>query len=70
VGIIKAVRQATGSGLKEAKDLVDRAKTVPTAIKAVDPERLLALHRELELLECGIRMLTPDEAIVYGVMSV
>lgn len=67
--IIKAVRNATGLGLKEAKDLVDRARTLPTCIKTINNERLTTLHRELEILECGVQILGPSEALVYGVMS-
>ncbi len=39
VGVIKAVREITGLGLKEAKDLVDGApKTVKEAIPKADAE--------------------------------
>ena len=39
VGVIKAVREITGLGLKEAKDLVDGApKTVKEAISKADAE--------------------------------
>jgi large subunit ribosomal protein L7/L12 len=39
VGVIKAVREITGLGLKEAKDLVDGApKTVKEAITKADAE--------------------------------
>ena len=39
VGVIKAVREITGPGLKEAKDLVDGApKTVKEAISKADAE--------------------------------
>lgn len=46
VGVIKAVRGATGLGLKEAKDLVEAA---PKAIKeAVSKAEAEALKKELE----------------------
>ncbi|MGK5064891.1 50S ribosomal protein L7/L12 [Janthinobacterium sp. LB3P112] len=39
VGVIKAVREITGLGLKEAKDLVDAApKTVKEAVSKADAE--------------------------------
>nr|WP_314627236.1 50S ribosomal protein L7/L12 [uncultured Janthinobacterium sp.] len=39
VGVIKAVREITGLGLKEAKDLVDGApKTVKEAVSKADAE--------------------------------
>ena len=46
VAVIKAVRGATGLGLKEAKDLVDSA---PAALKeGVSKEEAEALKKELE----------------------
>ena len=46
VGVIKAVREITGLGLKEAKDLVDGApKTVKEAISKADAE---AAKKKLE----------------------
>lgn len=46
INVIKAVREATGLGLKEAKDLVDGApKTVKEAISKADAE---ALKKKLE----------------------
>ena len=46
VGVIKAVREITGLGLKEAKDLVDGApKPVKEAIPKADAE---ALKKQLE----------------------
>lgn len=46
VGVIKAVREITGLGLKEAKDLVDAApKTVKEAIPKADAE---AAKKKLE----------------------
>ena len=33
LGVIKAVKEALGLGLKEAKDLVDKAGTEPTTLK-------------------------------------
>lgn len=41
IGVIKVVREATGLGLKEAKDLVDGApKTVKEGINKADAEEL------------------------------
>ena len=46
VGVIKAVREITGQGLKEAKDLVDGApKTVKEALPKADAE---AAKKKLE----------------------
>ncbi|HET6399837.1 MAG TPA: 50S ribosomal protein L7/L12 [Candidatus Kapabacteria bacterium] len=46
INVIKAVREATGLGLKEAKDLVDGApKTVKEALSKADAE---ALKKKLE----------------------
>jgi large subunit ribosomal protein L7/L12 len=46
IGIIKAVREATGLGLKEAKDIVDAApKVVKEAIPKADAE---ALKKKIE----------------------
>ena len=46
VGVIKAVREITGLGLKEAKDLVDGApKTVKEAMPKADAE---AAKKKLE----------------------
>ncbi len=43
IKVIKAVREATGLGLKEAKDLVDSApSTVKEAIPKADAEKLAA----------------------------
>lgn len=42
IAVIKAVREATGLGLKEAKDLVDAApKTVKEAMPKEDAEKLV-----------------------------
>lgn len=42
IAVIKAVREATGLGLKEAKDLVDSApKTVKEAMPKEDAEKLV-----------------------------
>ena len=42
IAVIKAVREATGLGLKEAKDLVDSApKTVKEAMAKEDAEKLV-----------------------------
>lgn len=38
IGIIKIVREITGLGLKEAKDLVDAVATAPKEIKASAPK--------------------------------
>ena len=52
VSVIKAVREATGLGLKEAKDLVDGApKPVKEAISKADAE---ALKKKLE--EAGAKV--------------
>jgi large subunit ribosomal protein L7/L12 len=52
INVIKAVREATGLGLKEAKDLVDGApKTVKEAIPKADAE---ALKKKLE--EAGAKV--------------
>ncbi len=46
IAVIKAVREATGLGLKEAKDLVDGApKAIQTGLSADDAE---ALKKKLE----------------------
>ena len=48
-GVIKVVRAATGRGLKDAKDLVDKCpKTLKEAISKEDAEKLVA-----ELKEAG-----------------
>ena len=52
INVIKAVREATGLGLKEAKDLVDGApKTVKEAVAKADAE---ALKKKLE--EAGAKV--------------
>jgi large subunit ribosomal protein L7/L12 len=52
INVIKAVREATGLGLKEAKDLVDGApKTVKEALSKADAE---ALKKKLE--EAGAKV--------------
>ncbi len=52
INVIKAVREATGLGLKEAKDLVDGApKTVKEAMAKADAE---ALKKKLE--EAGAKV--------------
>ncbi len=46
IGVIKAVREATGLGLKEAKDIVDAApKVVKEAVPKADAE---ALKKKIE----------------------
>ena len=51
VGVIKAVREITGLGLKEAKDLVDGApKTVKEAIPKADAEAA-----QKKLVEAGAK---------------
>lgn len=43
IGVIKVVREITGLGLKEAKDLVDGApKTVKAGVKKADAEKMKA----------------------------
>jgi large subunit ribosomal protein L7/L12 len=52
IGVIKVVREVTGLGLKEAKDLVDGApKTVKEAVAKADAE---ALKKKLE--EAGAKV--------------
>jgi large subunit ribosomal protein L7/L12 len=47
IGVIKVVREATGLGLKEAKDLVDGApKTVKEKISKEDADKLKAALEE------------------------
>ena len=49
IGVIKVVRELTGLGLKEAKEIVDNApKTLKEAISKEDAEKLVA-----ELKEAG-----------------
>ena len=51
VGVIKAVRELTGLGLKEAKDLVDGApKTVKEALPKADAEAAVK-----KLIEAGAK---------------
>ncbi|MET3131871.1 large subunit ribosomal protein L7/L12 [Oxalobacteraceae bacterium GrIS 1.11] len=51
VGVIKAVREITGLGLKEAKDLVDGApKTVKEAVSKADAEAA-----QKKLVEAGAK---------------
>jgi large subunit ribosomal protein L7/L12 len=52
IGVIKVVREVTGLGLKEAKDLVDGApKTVKEAVAKADAE---SLKKKLE--EAGAKV--------------
>ncbi len=47
LGVIKVVREATGLGLKDAKDLVDNCpKTLKEAISKEDAEALVAKLKE------------------------
>lgn len=47
IAVIKAVREATGLGLKEAKDLVDAApKTIKEGVSKEDAEKLVATLTE------------------------
>ncbi|MCX8074488.1 MAG: 50S ribosomal protein L7/L12 [Clostridia bacterium] len=47
IAVIKVVREATGLGLKEAKDLVDTApQTVKEALPKEDAEKLVAALKE------------------------
>ena len=47
IAVIKAVREATGLGLKEAKDLVDSApKAVKEGVSKEDAEKLVATLTE------------------------
>lgn len=53
VSIIKVVRNHTGLGLKEAKDLVDESRTRTTTIK-IDPIKTRNLVKDLRDLGCRI----------------
>ena len=54
VAVIKAVRGATGLGLKEAKDLVEAA---PTPVKeAISKEEAEALKKELEAAGASVEI--------------
>lgn len=47
IAVIKVVREATGLGLKEAKDLVDAApKTIKDAMPKEEAEKLVAALKE------------------------
>lgn len=47
IAVIKAVREATGLGLKEAKDLVDSApKSIKEGVSKEDAEKLVATLTE------------------------
>jgi large subunit ribosomal protein L7/L12 len=47
IGVIKVVREITGLGLKEAKDLVDGApKPVKTGVSKADADGILAKFKE------------------------
>lgn len=47
IAVIKAVREATGLGLKEAKDLVDAApKTIKEGVSKEEAEKLVATLTE------------------------
>lgn len=47
IAVIKAVREATGLGLKEAKDLVDSApKAIKEGVSKEDAEKLVAILTE------------------------
>jgi large subunit ribosomal protein L7/L12 len=47
VGVIKVVREVTGLGLKESKDLVDAApKAVKTGITKAEAEEIMAKFKE------------------------
>ena len=47
IAVIKAVREATGLGLKEAKDLVDSApKAIKEGVSKEDAEKLVATLTE------------------------
>jgi ribosomal protein L7/L12 len=47
VSAIKAVRTATGMGLKDAKDLVDASKTETTTIHCTDSHAASTLRSSL-----------------------
>ena len=47
MGVIKAVKEITGLGLKEAKDLVDNApKTIKDAVSKADAEEMQKKQKE------------------------
>lgn len=46
ISVIKAVREITGLGLKEAKEIVDKAGTVKEAVPVADAEELKAKLEE------------------------
>ena len=53
IGVIKAVREATGLGLKEAKELVDGApKAVKEGVAKADAEALKAKLEEAGTIDC------------------
>lgn len=55
VGMIKAVRNSTGVGLKEAKDLCDAVRNIgPQKINCGDRKQAEKLARELESLGCKV----------------
>jgi hypothetical protein len=47
IQVIKAIREATRVGLKEAKDLADAADTAPTELGRFTEEAAARLHAEL-----------------------
>jgi large subunit ribosomal protein L7/L12 len=53
IQVIKIVREATGLGLKEAKDLVDAAPTVVAS--GLDDDWAAALRRELRAAGAQVR---------------
>jgi hypothetical protein len=54
IGIIKAIRTATGAGLKEAKDLYDNSKLKAIHVDCPTPEQGRRLANELRDLGCRV----------------
>jgi hypothetical protein len=54
VFVIKAIRQYTGLGLKEAKDAWDGSKIKPVAVKTLDRLSRINLANELRQLGCRV----------------
>lgn len=65
IAVIKQVREHTGLGLKEAKDLVDATEQGPVVVaRALDPESAALLVGALERAGAGVK--TADGAPVVG----
>ena len=46
IGVIKVVRELTGLGLKEAKDLVEKLGTIKENVPKADAEKIIASFKE------------------------